>query len=145
MHLFHFSKRAFIFNEMIDYWRHWRTTLPVDKQLLIRTRKKFLPKKSCQIESGSVERTNLQLVLLTNIPVVSQPDNSGCVDRTSDVSKSYQVQGTETVASPHVPVASQPDSGCLDRTSAVSPLYRHLTSESLKGNCWHSPSSFGFK
>ena len=39
------------------------------KPLLIRTRKKFLLKKSCQIESGSVERTYLQLVLLTNIRI----------------------------------------------------------------------------
>ena len=40
--------------------------LPVDKGLLIRTRKKFLPKKSCltERESQSVERTNLQLFLL---------------------------------------------------------------------------------
>ena len=34
------------------------------------------------------------------------------------------------VASPQVPVVSQPEiSCCLDRTSAVSQLYRHLTSE----------------
>ena len=44
-----------------------KNKLLVDKQLIIRTRKKFLPKKSCQIERGGVERTNLQLMLLTNI------------------------------------------------------------------------------
>ena len=59
--------------------------------------------------------------------MVSQRDNSGWVGRTSDVSQSYQLQGTETVASPEVPVVSQPDSGCLDCTSAVSRLFRHLT------------------
>ena len=64
------------------------------------------------------------------VPVVSQPDNSGCVGRTSDVSQSYQLQGTETVASPQVPVVSQPDSGCLDRKSAVSQLFRHLAGAS---------------
>ena len=32
-------------------------------------KKEFLPKKSCQKESGSVERTNHQLVLLTSVRI----------------------------------------------------------------------------
>ena len=55
------------------------------------------------------------------VPVVSQPENSGCLDRTSDVSQSYQLQEADTVASPQVTVVRQPEiSGCLDLTSAVS-------------------------
>ena len=76
------------------------------------------------------KRLETETVASPHIPVVSQPENSGCLDRTSDVSQSYQLQETETVASPQVPVVSQPEiSGCLDRTSAVSQLYRYLTSE----------------
>ena len=64
--------------------------------------------------------------------MVSQPENFGCVDRTSDVSQSYQLQETETAASPHVLVVSQTDiSGCVDHTSAVSQLYRHLKGKLL--------------
>ena len=62
--------------------------------------------------------------------MVSQPDNSGCVGRTTDVSQSYQLQESEMVASPQVTVVKQPEiSGCVDRTSAVSQQYRYLTSE----------------
>ena len=50
--------------------------------------------------------------------------------RTSDVSQSYQLQESETVASPQVTVVKQPEIlGCVDRTSAVSQQYRYLTSE----------------
>ena len=45
------------------------TQLKYNKPFLIRARKKFLTKKSCKIESGSIEGTNLQLVLLTNISI----------------------------------------------------------------------------
>ena len=62
--------------------------------------------------------------------MVSQPENSDGLDRTSDVSQSYQLQEAETVASPQVTVVRQPEiSGCVDRTSAVSQQYRYLTSE----------------
>ena len=62
--------------------------------------------------------------------MVSQPENSGSLDRTSDVSQSYQLQEAETVASPQVTVFKQPEiSGCVDRTSTVSQQYRYLTSE----------------
>ena len=71
-----------------------------------------------------------ETVAIPQVPVVSQPENSGCLDCTPDVSQSYQLQETEMVASPQVPVARQPEiSGCLDCTSAVSQLNRHLTSE----------------
>ena len=57
--------------------------------------------------------------------MVSQPENSGCLERTSAVSPSYQLQDAETVASSQVPVVSQPEnSGCLESTSAVSPSYQ---------------------
>ena len=47
--------------------------------------------------------------------MVSQLENSGGFDRTSDVSQSYQLQETETVASPQVTVVRQPEiSGCVD-------------------------------
>ena len=52
------------------------------------------------------------------------------MDRTSDVSQSYQLQEAETVAGPQVTVVKQPEiSGRVDRTSAVSQQYRYLTSE----------------
>ena len=57
----------------------------------------------------------------TSFQVVSQPEKSICLDRTSDVSQSYQLQETETVASTQVPVASKSDiCGYVARTSAVS-------------------------
>ena len=62
--------------------------------------------------------------------MVSQPENSGCLNRTSDVSQSYQLQESETVASPQVTVVKQPEIlGYLDRISAVSQQYRYVTSE----------------
>ena len=169
--------------------RHWRTTLPVDKQLLIRTRKKFLPKKSRLKESQSVNKSSalpsgpksakqhsvqdssnvkagqpklkkkppavvardrarrkeywkrmkvprqlraenlalfyklqeLQTVASPQIPVVRQPEKSGCLERTSAVPQSHKLQESQTVASPQIPVVRQPEkSGSLERTSAVS-------------------------
>ena len=66
--------------------------------------------------------------------VVSQPEleNSSCLDRTSDGSKSYQLQEAETVARPQFSVVSQTESensACLDRTSDVSQPSRYLTIE----------------
>ena len=62
----------------------------------------------------------------------SESENSSCLDRTSDGSKSYQLQETETVASPQFSVVSQSESensACLDRTSDVSQSSRYLTIE----------------
>ena len=86
------------------------------------------------------KRLEAETVASTQVRVVSQPENSGGLDRTSDVSQSYQLQEAETVASPlqeaetvaspQVPVVRQPEiSGCVDRTSAVSQQYRYLTSK----------------
>ena len=61
-----------------------------------------------------------QTVASPQVPVVKQPENSGCLEGTSTVSQSYQLQDTQTVASPQLPVVSQPENfGCLERTSAV--------------------------
>ena len=63
----------------------------------------------------------------------SESANSSCLDRTSDGSKSYQLQETETVASPQFSVVSQSEtenSACLDRTSDVSQSSRYLTIDS---------------
>ena len=52
--------------------------------------------------------------------VVCQSENSSCLDRTSDGSKSYQLQETETVTSQQFSVVSQSESensACLDYTS----------------------------
>ena len=54
------------------------------------------------------------------------------MDRTSDESKSYQLQETETVDSPQFSVVSQSESenfACLDRTSDVPQSSRYLTIE----------------
>ena len=62
----------------------------------------------------------------------SELENSSCLDRTSDGSKSYLLQETETVASPQFSVVSQSESensACLDRTSDVSQSSRYLTME----------------
>ena len=76
------------------------------------------------------KRLETETVASTQIHVVSQPENSGGLDRTSDVSQSYQLQEAETVASPQVTVVRQPEtSGCVDLTSAVSQQYRYSTSE----------------
>ena len=73
------------------------------------------------------KRLETEKVASTQVRVVSQPVNSGGLDRTSDVSQSYQLQEAETLASPQVPVVRQPEvSGCVDRTSAVSQQYRYL-------------------
>ena len=71
-----------------------------------------------------------QTVASPQIPVVRQPEKSGCWERRSAVSQSNQLQDTETVASPHVHVVRQPEkSGSLDRTSSVSQSFTHLTIE----------------
>ena len=76
------------------------------------------------------KRLETETIDSTQVRVVSQPENSGGLDRTSDVSQSYQLQEAETVASPRVPVVRQLEiSGCMDRPSAVSQQYRYLTSE----------------
>ena len=67
--------------------------------------------------------------------MVSQPEseNSSCLDRTSDGSKSYKLQETETVASPQFSVVSQSESensACLDRASDVSQSSRYLSIDS---------------
>ena len=60
----------------------------------------------------------------------SESENSSCLDRTSDGSKSFQLQETETVASLQFSVVSQSEnSACLDRTSDVSQSSRYLTIE----------------
>ena len=62
----------------------------------------------------------------------SESENSSCLDRTSDDSKSYQLQETETEAGPQFSVVSQSESenfACLDRTSDVSQSSRYLTIE----------------
>ena len=62
----------------------------------------------------------------------SESGNSSCLDRTSDDSKSYQLQETETVASQQFSVVSQSESenfACVDRTSDVSQSSRYLTIE----------------
>ena len=71
----------------------------------------------------------------TEASVSSQPEseNSSCLGRTPDGSKSYQLQETETVASPQFSVVSQSESensACLDRTSDVSQSSRYLTIDS---------------
>ena len=63
----------------------------------------------------------------------SESANSSYLDRTSDGSKSYQLQETERVASPQFSVVSQSEtenSACLDRTSDVSQSSRYLTIDS---------------
>ena len=56
-----------------------------------------------------------EMVASTQVRVVSQLENSGSLDRTSDVSQSYQLQEAEMVASPQVTVVRQPEiSGCVD-------------------------------
>ena len=64
--------------------------------------------------------------------VLSQPEseNSSCLDRTFDSSKSYQLQETERVVSPQFSVVSQSESensASLDRTYDVSQSPRYLT------------------
>ena len=62
----------------------------------------------------------------------SESENSSCLDRTSDGSKSYQLPETEMVASLQFSVVSQSESensACLDRTSDVSQSSRYLSIE----------------
>ena len=60
----------------------------------------------------------------------SGSETFSCLDHTSDDSKSYQLQETETVASPLFSVVSQSENlACLDRTSDVSQSSRYLTIE----------------
>ena len=88
--------------------------------------------------SGSVcdfpDRAEAQTEASPQSPVASQSESasSSCLDRTSDGSKSYQLQETETVASPQFSVVSQSEtenSVCLDRSS-VSQSSRYLTIDS---------------
>ena len=63
----------------------------------------------------------LQTVASPQIPVVRQPEKSGCLERTSAVPQSHKLQESQTVASPQIPVVRQPEkSGSLERTSCVS-------------------------
>ena len=62
----------------------------------------------------------------------SESENSSCLDRTSDGSKSYQLQETEKETSPQFSVVSQSESensACLNRTSDASQSSRYLTIE----------------
>ena len=91
---------------------------------------KFARQVSTENLAEHYKRIKTETVASTQVCVVSQPENSGGLDRTSDVTQSYQLQEAETVASPRVTVFKQPEiSGCVDRTSAVSQQYRYLTSE----------------
>ena len=63
----------------------------------------------------------LQTVASPQIPVVRQPEKSGCLERTSAVPQSHKLQESQTVACPQIPVVRQPEkSGSLERTSGVS-------------------------
>ena len=91
---------------------------------------KFARQLNAENLSEHYKRLETETVASTQVHVVSQPENSGGLDRTSDVSQSYQLQEAETVASPQVTVFKQPEiSGCVDGTSAVSQQYRYLTGE----------------
>ena len=100
-----------------------------------RTRRKEFWKRMLLPRQLRAENLTLHYRLLeaqTEASVVSQPEseNSSCLDRTSDGSKSYQLQETETVASPQFSVVSQSESensACLDRASDVSQSSRYLT------------------
>ena len=71
----------------------------------------------------------LQTVASPQIPVVRQPENSGCLERTS---QSYKLQESQTVASPQIPVVRQPEkSGSFERTSAVSQSYQLQDTETV--------------
>ena len=91
---------------------------------------KFARQLSAENLAEHYKRLETETVASTQVRVVSQPENSGGLERTSDVSQSYQLQEGETVASPQVTVFKQPEIfGCVDRTSAVSQQYNYLTSE----------------
>ena len=73
-----------------------------------------------------------QTVASPQIPVVRQPEKSGCLERTSAVPQSYKLQESQTVASPQIPVVRQPEkSGSLERTSAVSQSYQLQDTETV--------------
>ena len=93
-------------------------------------RMKFARQLSAENLAEHYNRLETEMVASSQVRVVSQPENSGSLDRTSDVSQSYQLQEAETVASPQVTVVRQPEIyGCVDRISSVSQQYRYLTSE----------------
>ena len=74
----------------------------------------------------------LQTVASPQIPVVRQPEKSGCLERTSAVPQSNKLLELQTVASPQIPVVRQPEkSGCLERTSAVPQSYKLLESQTV--------------
>ena len=74
----------------------------------------------------------LQTVASPQIPVVRQPEKSGCLERTSAVPQSHKLQESQTVASPQIPVVRQPEkSGSLERTSAVSQSYQLQDTETV--------------
>ena len=77
----------------------------------------------------------LQTVASPQIPVVRQPEKSGCLERTSAALQSNKLQESQTVASPQIPVVRQPEksgslehfihyppftglSGCVDKSTA---------------------------
>ena len=91
---------------------------------------KFARQLCAENLAENYKRLETGTVASTQWLVVSQPENSGGLDHTYDVSQPYQLQEAETVASPLVTVVKQPEIlGRLDRTSAVSQQYRYLTSE----------------
>ena len=91
---------------------------------------KFARQLSAENLAEHYKRLETETVASIQVRLVRKPENSGGLDRTSDVSQSYQLQEAETVASPQVTVVRQPEiSGCVDRTSSVSQQYRYLTSE----------------
>ena len=74
----------------------------------------------------------LQTVASPQIPVVRQPEKSGCLERTSALPQSYKLQESQTVASTQIPVVRQPEkSGSLERTSAVSQSYQLQDTETV--------------
>ena len=74
----------------------------------------------------------LQTVASPQIPVVRQPEKSGCLERTSAVPQSNKLQESQTVASPQIPVVRQPEkSGSLERTSAASQSYQLQDTETV--------------
>ena len=74
----------------------------------------------------------LQTVASPQIPVVRQPEKSGCLERTSAVPQSNKLQESQTVASPQIPVVRQPEkSGFLERTSAASQSYQLQDTETV--------------
>ena len=74
----------------------------------------------------------LQTVASPQIPVVRQPEKSGCLEHTSAVPQSNKLQESQTVASPQIPVVRQPEkSGSMERTSAASQSYQLQDTETV--------------